>query len=353
MLVLNAYKRENAVVLIVRGRINFETVSVFKKVIRLLIEKGVFNLIIDLGSVTFIDSSGLGAILATKRMLNTAGGDIKIINLGRDIQQVFRLTEIDRLIEIYEDVQEAESQFSQKENIGNNAVEIINRQNKERGEMISVSLTKLFARADKLFVFNLSKEITTNNVSIVFSVRQNYLLIDSPLYRGKLIPVDIGDRLQVKFEKGNALYEFTGKVVKIKKGRIPILIVSVPPKIRMNYLEKFKSIPVRFPAEMEFCRIGQSVNKYVVKIVSLAGGSVQISFNEKFTDITGFIALRFYIEDTVLDSIVANITEVKEINGPDEKLITADFIAIKESERLLIIRYVNRQTLKYKNDENI
>jgi len=49
------------------------------------------RMVLDLGRLRFIDSSGLGAILSCLRQLNTAGGELKLCGLSKPVRALFEL----------------------------------------------------------------------------------------------------------------------------------------------------------------------------------------------------------------------------------------------------------------------
>ncbi len=55
---------------------------------------------VDLTAVSFIDSSGLGAIVAVRKMLGEAR-DMALGGLSPDVEKVFRLTRMDRVFAIH------------------------------------------------------------------------------------------------------------------------------------------------------------------------------------------------------------------------------------------------------------
>lgn len=73
---------------------------------------GAKDAVLDLGSLQFIDSSGLGAILSFLRQLNAAQGDLKLCGLSRPVRAVFELVRMHRIFEIYGDSDEALRSFA-------------------------------------------------------------------------------------------------------------------------------------------------------------------------------------------------------------------------------------------------
>lgn len=69
------------------------------------------RVVFDLGSLKFVDSSGLGAILSCLRELSDAGGDLKLCNMSRTVRTMFELVRMHRIFEIFADQEEALASF--------------------------------------------------------------------------------------------------------------------------------------------------------------------------------------------------------------------------------------------------
>lgn len=69
------------------------------------------KVILDLGNVSFIDSSGIGALVATLRSLSAKDGELRLIGLAPAVRTVFELTRLYRAFEIYDGEKEALASF--------------------------------------------------------------------------------------------------------------------------------------------------------------------------------------------------------------------------------------------------
>lgn len=68
-------------------------------------------LLIDLRNVSFMDSSGLGALLSIQKMVKSSGGELALCNLQGQARMLFEMTTTNGLFSIYENQSEFESQF--------------------------------------------------------------------------------------------------------------------------------------------------------------------------------------------------------------------------------------------------
>ncbi|MTI00936.1 STAS domain-containing protein [Roseibium sp. RKSG952] len=72
----------------------------FKEDMRCQTEGGPTRVILDLSSVEFIDSSGLGAIVASMKQLGN-GRTLDLAGLHPVVEKVFRLTRMDTVFRLY------------------------------------------------------------------------------------------------------------------------------------------------------------------------------------------------------------------------------------------------------------
>ena len=75
----------------------------FKDAVRALVDPEAGRVILDLGRVSFIDSSGLGAVIAAMKGLGP-GQRLELAALSPVVDKVFRLTRMDSVLAIHEAV---------------------------------------------------------------------------------------------------------------------------------------------------------------------------------------------------------------------------------------------------------
>lgn len=71
---------------------------------------GVEIVLIDLQNVNFIDSSGLGALVAAMQSVKQANGKLFICSVNEQVRMVFELTKMDRILQIFANKDEFNSQ---------------------------------------------------------------------------------------------------------------------------------------------------------------------------------------------------------------------------------------------------
>ncbi|NLM98314.1 MAG: anti-sigma factor antagonist [Halanaerobiaceae bacterium] len=82
----------NVLIARIRGELDISTVPLFKKRIVSKTEDGnVKNLVLNLKGVTFIDSSGLGAILGRYRSLQKKDGRVLLVGLVPQVKKILTM----------------------------------------------------------------------------------------------------------------------------------------------------------------------------------------------------------------------------------------------------------------------
>lgn len=83
----------------------------FKDEMARLIEGGASRVVLDLGAVAFIDSSGLGAIVSALKRLGPRGA-LAVAGASPAVERLFRLTRMDRVFAMHATVDEAVAQMA-------------------------------------------------------------------------------------------------------------------------------------------------------------------------------------------------------------------------------------------------
>lgn len=78
-----------------------------KDVFQKAVDKDRKKVLLDLGKVSWMDSSGLGVIVSGHTTLSRAGGALKILNATKKIQELFIITKLITIFETYTNEQEA------------------------------------------------------------------------------------------------------------------------------------------------------------------------------------------------------------------------------------------------------
>ena len=109
---IGQHEREGVTILDMKGRITVgPEASALRDKISDLIGQGVRNVVLNLQSVDYIDSTGLGAVVMTATSMRKNGGAIKLLNLNRRNVELLVMTKLATIFEIFNDEQDAVNSF--------------------------------------------------------------------------------------------------------------------------------------------------------------------------------------------------------------------------------------------------
>lgn len=80
-----------------------------------IVNTGVNIVLIDLQSITFMDSSGLGNLVSIQRIVKTSGGKLFLCSVNDQVKMLFDLTKMNRVFETLADKDEFDSKILSKE----------------------------------------------------------------------------------------------------------------------------------------------------------------------------------------------------------------------------------------------
>src|SRR5512142_545232 len=105
-------EREGITVLELKGRITVgPEASALREKCSQLAAEGKRNIVLELGGVDFVDSTGLGALVMIATSLRKAGGNMKLVNLNRRNIELLVMTKLATVFEIFADEQDAISSY--------------------------------------------------------------------------------------------------------------------------------------------------------------------------------------------------------------------------------------------------
>ncbi len=80
--------------------------------IKELVNKGQKKILVNLGDVSYIDSSGLGELVSAYTTVKNAGGELKLLNLTKKVQDLLQITKLYTVFDIKDDEATAVAAFS-------------------------------------------------------------------------------------------------------------------------------------------------------------------------------------------------------------------------------------------------
>ncbi len=87
-----------------------ETMEVRDKVYSLL-QDDIKKIVLDLGKVKWINSSGLGALIAAMTSVKNKNGELRLANITEKVESIFMITQLIKVFKTYETVDRAVASY--------------------------------------------------------------------------------------------------------------------------------------------------------------------------------------------------------------------------------------------------
>jgi anti-sigma B factor antagonist len=100
-------KKGEVMVIDAPERLSGELADELRDLIGSLVKEEKYQIIVDLNATTYIDSSGLGALVSRIAATRSNKGDIRLANVGPKINNLLQLTHLDKILIQYSTLQEA------------------------------------------------------------------------------------------------------------------------------------------------------------------------------------------------------------------------------------------------------
>jgi anti-sigma B factor antagonist len=111
---LNISERQagDVTILDLTGKITIGEGSVaLRTTIRRLLGEGKKNILLNLGGVGYVDSSGIGELVSSYTAVQKEGGSLKMLNLTKKIQDLLAITKLLTVFDVYENEADALAGF--------------------------------------------------------------------------------------------------------------------------------------------------------------------------------------------------------------------------------------------------
>jgi anti-sigma B factor antagonist len=103
---------EDVVVISISGQLDAFASRGLKAAFKEVIDARNYRLLLDLENMSYVDSSGIGAVIAAAQQVRKRKGDVKLFGMAPDIRKVFDLIGASKVLEIFETERDAMNSFS-------------------------------------------------------------------------------------------------------------------------------------------------------------------------------------------------------------------------------------------------
>lgn len=88
-----------------------DSATALRTAIRNLVSAGTNKLLLNLAGVRYIDSSGIGELIANYTTVGRSGGQLKLLNLTEKVQDLLVITKLLTVFDVYDNESDALSSF--------------------------------------------------------------------------------------------------------------------------------------------------------------------------------------------------------------------------------------------------
>lgn len=91
-----------------------EESNALREKVKSLLGAGQKKVVLNMKDVTYIDSSGLGALVASHTTAQSQGASLKLANLGSKFQEILQVTKLMTVFDVYDSEAAAISSFAKR-----------------------------------------------------------------------------------------------------------------------------------------------------------------------------------------------------------------------------------------------
>ena len=104
---IDVSEQDGCVVVAVKGEVDLATAPALKSRLLELVSEGKTEIVVDLTSTDFLDSTGLGAVVAAYKRVRAHEGHLRLVATSARVKRVFEITNLDRVVPIHTTLEEA------------------------------------------------------------------------------------------------------------------------------------------------------------------------------------------------------------------------------------------------------
>jgi len=88
-------------VILVSGEVDLYNVSKLKKALLTITDGQFTSIIVDMSNVNYMDSSGIGTLVAGQKKMKDINGNFALMNVRDDVLNILKLATLDKFFKIY------------------------------------------------------------------------------------------------------------------------------------------------------------------------------------------------------------------------------------------------------------
>jgi anti-sigma B factor antagonist len=99
-------------VIVVRGRLDPGNPDPLEAAVRALLEKGTTKILMDLRSVSYISSTGIGSLIKAYREAHRKDGDVRLLNPSQCVRHILQISKLDGMFQVFTDERAALASYA-------------------------------------------------------------------------------------------------------------------------------------------------------------------------------------------------------------------------------------------------
>lgn len=108
---LTTENQDGVLIIAIRGEVDLYNTKQLSDKLDEAHNEGVTQVVLEVSRVSYIDSTGIGAMIKGKKIMKSAGGDMKFAGVQESIREVFARTKLDSVFSYYDSVAAAVADF--------------------------------------------------------------------------------------------------------------------------------------------------------------------------------------------------------------------------------------------------
>lgn len=109
-MVAGQYPHDGYTVVWAIGEIDIATAKGLMQELAIAVHSQHFRVIVDLTDVTFMDSTGLNALVLARRKANAGGGEVRLVAASARIRKILHITGLEQVFPVHSTIEESISQ---------------------------------------------------------------------------------------------------------------------------------------------------------------------------------------------------------------------------------------------------
>lgn len=105
-------KGDVTVVRVQEAKLTYPVLSSFFSAVRQRVDSGTRNVLLDLGSVSYLDSASIGCLMDIHRLLQEKGGALRLSGLQPRVETMISMTGVHKIVPLHRDEQDALAGFA-------------------------------------------------------------------------------------------------------------------------------------------------------------------------------------------------------------------------------------------------